>query len=42
MIDITGASALYLSSFPKANTRYFYSHGRLELLGNHTDNNKGL
>ena len=42
MIDITGANALYLSSFPKAKTSYFYSHGRLEILGNHTDHNHGL
>ena len=36
------ADALFYETFGKAETRRFCSHGRLELLGNHTDHNHGL
>lgn len=33
--------ALYEKSFGKEKTRIFYSHGRLEIIGNHTDHQGG-
>lgn len=36
------ARAHYLKNFPAEETQTIYSHGRLELLGNHTDHNRGL
>lgn len=42
MILAKEAKKLYKDSFGKGDLRIFYSHGRLELLGNHTDHQGGL
>ena len=42
MIKEAEAKAYYLKNFPETETRTFYSHGRLEIIGNHTDHNRGL
>lgn len=42
MILAKAAKKLYADSFGKGSPRIFYSHGRLELLGNHTDHQGGL
>ncbi|MCR5349184.1 MAG: hypothetical protein K6E59_06240 [Bacilli bacterium] len=42
MILSEEAKKLYAETFGKEKTRVFYSHGRLELLGNHTDHQGGV
>ena len=42
MVLAEEAKKLYEKSFGKHRTRIFYSHGRLELLGNHTDHQGGV
>ncbi|MDY5440650.1 MAG: galactokinase family protein [Candidatus Enteromonas sp.] len=43
MIRLSDAKALFSASFPQEkNPRVVYSHGRMEILGNHTDHNHGL
>ena len=42
MVLADEARKLYKDSFGGGKTRVFYSHGRLELIGNHTDHQGGL
>jgi len=42
MILAEQAKQLYSESFGKEKTRVFFSHGRLEIIGNHTDHQGGL
>ena len=42
MLRLEDTKKLYEGSFGKAKLRFFYSHGRLEIIGNHTDHQGGV
>lgn len=42
MLRLEDTKNLYEKSFGKAKLRFFYSHGRLEIIGNHTDHQGGV